>query len=84
MTTPCTTGRATCWLPSYARAWTPSGSLVDGSQGFQLAELAQLQRAGVVVEGRDEELLDLDHVQPGYVLNRVARVQLHHPGIPIV
>lgn len=59
-------------------------ALVDGSLAFQLAELAQLPRAAVVVEGRYEQLLDLSYVQPGYVLDLVARIQVRHPEVPIV
>lgn len=60
------------------------GDLVGGSLVFQLAALAELPRAAVVVEGRYEQLLELDHVQPGYVLDLVARVQIRHPSVPIV
>lgn len=59
-------------------------ALVDGSLVFQLAELADLPRAAVVVEGRYEQLLELAHVQPGWVLDLVARVQVRHPAVPIV
>jgi hypothetical protein len=60
------------------------GALVDGSLLFQLAELAELPRAAVVVEGRYEDLLRLEHVQPGWVLDLVARTQVRYPTIPIV
>ena len=60
------------------------GAIVDGSLLFQLTELAELPRAAVVVEGRYEDLLRLEHVQPGWVLELVARVQVRHPAIPIV
>ncbi len=58
--------------------------LVDGSLGFQLAELATLPRAAVVVEGRYAELLDAAHVQPGFVLDLLARLQVRYPAVPIV
>ena len=58
--------------------------LVDGSLLFQLAELSELPRAAVVVEGRYEDLLKLKHTQPGWVMDLVARVQVRHPSVPIV
>lgn len=61
-----------------------AGDLVDGSLAFQLAELAELPRAALVVEGRYEQLLELTHVSPGYVLDLVARIQVRHPEVPIV
>ncbi len=59
-------------------------AIVDGSLLFQLAELAELRRAAVVVEGRYEDLLRLRHTQPGWVMDLVARVQVRHPTVPIV
>ncbi|MPZ73538.1 MAG: hypothetical protein GEU74_09955 [Nitriliruptorales bacterium] len=58
--------------------------VVDGSLQFQLAELSDLPRAAVVVEGRYEDLLRLRHTQPGWVMDLVARIQVRHPGVPIV
>lgn len=58
--------------------------LVDGSLGFQLVELSELPRAAVVVEGRYTDLLDHPHVQPGFVLDLLARVQVRYPSVPIV
>lgn len=58
--------------------------LVDGSLAFQLAELAELPRAVVVVEGRYEALAKLEHVQPGFALDLLARVQVRYPSVPIV
>ncbi|MDP8978881.1 MAG: hypothetical protein M3N17_10000 [Actinomycetota bacterium] len=58
--------------------------LVDGSLAFQLAELAEAPLAAVVVEGRYADLLDLEHVQPGFALDLLARVQVRYPAVPIV
>lgn len=58
--------------------------LVDGSLPFQLAELAELPRAAVVVEGRYAELLDAPRVQPGFVADLLARVQVRYPTVPLV
>ena len=60
------------------------GGVVDGSLLFQLAELSELPRAAVVVEGRYEDLLGLRHTKPGWVMDLVARIQVRHPSVPIV
>lgn len=59
-------------------------SLVDGSLGFLAAELATLDHAAIVVEGRYSDLLELEHVAPGFVLDLVARLQVRYPRVPIV
>ncbi len=61
-----------------------AGSLVDGSLAFVLAELAVLRHAAVVVEGGYADLFDLEHVQPGFVAELLARVQVRYPTVPIV
>lgn len=58
--------------------------LVGGGLPFQLAELADLPRACVVVEGRYAELLEVEHTKPGWVLDLLARVQVRYPTVPIV
>lgn len=59
-------------------------SLVDGSLNYALAELAALPAAAVVVEERYGALLDNRHVQPGWLLELVARLQVRYPSVPIV
>lgn len=59
-------------------------SAVDGSIGLQMAELATLEAAAVVIEGRYSDLFKLDHVEAGFVPELVARLQVRHPGVPIV
>lgn len=61
-----------------------SADLIDGTLGFQLAELVLLPRAAVVVEGRYPQLLDNPRVQPGYLADLLAHMQLRYPSIPIV
>jgi hypothetical protein len=61
-----------------------SGSLVDGSLGYQLAELAAVANAAVVVEERYGALLKVERVQPGWLLELVARLQVRYPSVPIV
>ena len=58
--------------------------LVDGSVAFQLAELAALPRAAVAVEDRFSALFKLEHVQPGFVAELLAAVQVRYPTVPIV
>ncbi|MBA2426204.1 MAG: hypothetical protein H0V60_03860 [Actinobacteria bacterium] len=61
-----------------------AGSLVDGSLQFTMAELAELPRAAIVIEGGYADLLDLEHVQPGFVLDLLARVQVGFASVPLV
>lgn len=61
-----------------------AGSLVDGRLSYQLSELAALPRAAVVVEERYGALLRRPHVQPGWLLELLARSQVRWPNVPIV
>jgi hypothetical protein len=61
-----------------------SGSLVDGSLTYALAELATLPRAALVVEDRYSQIYKLPHVQPGFVAELLAAVQVRYPSVPIV
>ena len=58
--------------------------LVDGSLQFALAELAELPRAAVVIEGEYGDLFDVKHVQPGFVLDLLARLQVRFSSVPLV
>jgi hypothetical protein len=60
-----------------------TAGLVDGSFAFLLAELASLPCAAVVVEDRYSRLFKLEHVQPGFVAELLAAVQVRYPGVPI-
>jgi hypothetical protein len=59
-------------------------ALVDGSVAFQLAELAALPCAAVAVEDRFGALFKLEHVQPGFVAELLAAVQVRYPTVPVV
>jgi hypothetical protein len=59
-------------------------ALVDGSVAFQLAELAALPRAAVAVEDRYSAMFKLEHVQPGFVAELLAAVQVRYPTVPIL
>ncbi len=61
-----------------------TSSLVDGSLAFLLAELAALPRAALVVEADYADLFELQYVQPGFVADLLARVQVRYPDVPIV
>jgi hypothetical protein len=50
-------------------------TLTDGSLGFVMSELASLPAAAVVVEGRYSELFKVEHVQPGWLPELLARLQ---------
>jgi hypothetical protein len=58
-------------------------TLVDGSLGFVMAELAALPAAAVVVEGRYSQLFGAEHVQPGWLPELVARLQVRYSSVPI-
>lgn len=59
-------------------------ALVDGSLAFRMAELAAHPAAAVVVEERYSALLDVPHVQPGWLCEVVARLQARYPNVPVV
>jgi len=59
-------------------------SLVDGSLGFAMAELAALPNAAVVVDGAYAQLFRLEHVTPGFVADLVARLAVRYPSVPVV
>lgn len=58
-------------------------SLVDGRLAGQLSELATVPRAAVVVEERYSRLFTLPFVQPGFVGDLLARVQVRWPTVPV-
>ena len=58
-------------------------SLVDGRLPSQLAELATVPRAAVVVEERYSRLFTLPYVKPGFVADLLARVQVRWPSVPV-
>ncbi|MFV2063378.1 MAG: ERCC4 domain-containing protein, partial [Chloroflexota bacterium] len=61
-----------------------AGSLNNGSLVFELAKLAALSRAALVVEDRYASLLKLTHAPTGYLPDLLARVQVRYPETPIV
>jgi hypothetical protein len=61
-----------------------AGSLVDGSLGYLLAELATLPRAAVVVEDRYGAVFKLEHVQPGFVADLLGALAVRYPAVPVV
>jgi hypothetical protein len=61
-----------------------SGSLVDGSLNYLLAELAALPRAAVVVEDRYGGVFKLEHVQPGFVADLLGALAVRYPTVPVV
>ncbi len=59
-------------------------SLVNGSLGFVMGELAALPAAAVVVEGTYSALLRRPRVSEGWLGELVARLQVRYPNVPIV
>ena len=60
-----------------------TSSLTPGKLKYQLAELAAVPRAAVVVEDRYSRVLALDHVRPAVVLEGLAECQVRWPQVPI-
>jgi hypothetical protein len=58
-------------------------SLTSGKLGYQLAELAGLPRAAVVVEDRYAAVFKLDRVRPAVVADGLAECQVRWPAVPI-
>lgn len=59
-------------------------SLTTGKLRYQLAELASLPRAALVVEDRYASVFRLDRVRPAVVADGLAECQVRWPNVPIV
>ncbi|MGV9799594.1 ERCC4 domain-containing protein [Mycobacterium sp. NPDC003449] len=61
-----------------------ASSLTNGRLRYQVADLAALPRAAVVVEDRYSQLFKLDYVRPAVVADGLAELQVRWPNVPIV
>jgi hypothetical protein len=61
-----------------------ASSLNGGTLTFELAKLASLSHAALVVEDRYASLLKVAHAPTGFLPDLLARVQVRYPEIPIV
>lgn len=61
-----------------------TSSLIDGNLTYQLADLARLLRAAVVVEDRYSNIFKLEHASAGFVAELLATLQIRYPTIPII
>jgi ERCC4-type nuclease len=59
-------------------------SLSDGTLAYQLAAMAELPLAAVVVEGRYPKLFDVPRVKDGWLPDVLARLQVRYREIPII
>jgi hypothetical protein len=59
-------------------------SLTNGRLKYQIAELATLPRAAVVVEDRYSRVFTLEHVRPAVVADGLAELQVGWPAVAIV
>ncbi|MGV0872062.1 ERCC4 domain-containing protein [Mycolicibacterium sp. XJ879] len=59
-------------------------SLTSGKLRYQVADLAALPRAAVVVEDRYSQVFKLDWVRPAVVTDALAELQIRWPNVPIV
>jgi hypothetical protein len=61
-----------------------AGALSNGTIVFELAKLAEMPRAAVVVEDRYGNLLQHAYTPAGFLPDLLARVQVRYPEIAIV
>ncbi|MGU3499426.1 ERCC4 domain-containing protein [Mycobacterium sp. C31M] len=59
-------------------------SLINSRLRFQVADLAALPRAAVVVEDRYSQVFKLDRVRPAVIADGLAELQVRWPTVPIV
>lgn len=59
-------------------------SLLTGKLTYQLAELASLPRAAVVVEERYSSVFKLTHAKPAQVADQLGECQVRFPHVPII
>jgi hypothetical protein len=59
-------------------------SLTSGKIRYQVADLAALPRAAVVVEDRYSQLFKLNHIRPAIVADGLAELQIRWPSVPVV
>jgi hypothetical protein len=59
-------------------------SLIDGTLGFAMGELAQLGTTAVVVEGTYTQLLRRGFVDGAWLGDLLVRLQVRYPAVPIV
>lgn len=58
--------------------------LVEGTMQYQLADLATLPHAAVVVEDRYSAMFKVERVQPGWLAELLAHLQVRFTNVPIV
>jgi hypothetical protein len=61
-----------------------ANSLLDGTLGFAMGELAQLGTTAVVVEGTYTQLLRRGFVDGAWLGDLMVRLQVRYPAVPIV
>lgn len=60
------------------------GGLTGGKLRYQIADLAALPRAALVVEDRYSQLFKLERVRPAMIADGLAELQVRWPNVPIV
>lgn len=58
-------------------------SIVEGSLGFAMAELAGLPHAAIAVEARYSELMSFKYVRAGFIPQLIGRLQIRYPAVAI-
>jgi hypothetical protein len=59
-------------------------SLTTGKLKYQLAELAAVPRAAVVVEDRYSQVFKSEHVRPAVIADGLAECQVGWPNVPVL
>jgi hypothetical protein len=59
-------------------------SLTGGTLRYQIADLAALPRAAVVVEDRYSQVFKIERIRPAVVADGLAELQIRWPNVPIV
>ncbi|MGI8775130.1 MAG: ERCC4 domain-containing protein [Actinomycetota bacterium] len=57
--------------------------LSDGSLAFQMQRMSEMPLSAVVVEGRYSELFRLQHVDPSWIADVLARLNARYPEIQV-
>jgi len=60
------------------------GTMVSGRLDYQMADLAAVPRAALVVEDRYSAIYKLDRVRPAVIADGLAECQVRWPGVPVI
>ncbi|MCA1839725.1 MAG: ERCC4 domain-containing protein [Actinomycetota bacterium] len=61
-----------------------TSSLSDGTLSFQMQKLAEIPLAAIVVEGKYSDLFKLQHVNAGWIMDVLSRLQVRYPEVAVI